>query len=106
MALYDGAVQVVERAEGEATVHPSTLMHAVTMMESSPPSPLLSLAQQSQLPIESNGYAADMGSGAATPSGKQSDGDCGGRHKTSAMMMRYSLIMFFGPAYSPRSSRA
>ena len=105
MALYDGAVQVVERAEGEATVHPSTLMHAVTMMESSPSLPLLSLAQQSQLPIESNGYA-DMGSGAATPSGKQSDGDFGGRHKTSAMMMRYSLIMFFGPAYSPRSSRA
>ena len=65
LALYDGAVQVVERAEGEATVHPSTLMHAVTMMESSSPSPLLSLAQQSQLPIESNGYA-DMGSGAAT----------------------------------------
>lgn len=32
IAIYDGAVRRVERREGEATVHPSSLMHAVSRM--------------------------------------------------------------------------
>ena len=32
LALCDGRVQAVERAEGEATIHPSTLLHGVSRM--------------------------------------------------------------------------
>ena len=34
LAVFDGAVQHLPRAEGEATVHASTLLHAVTCMTS------------------------------------------------------------------------
>jgi hypothetical protein len=32
VAIYDGAVRTIERCEGAATLHPSSLMHAVTRM--------------------------------------------------------------------------
>jgi len=34
LACYDGAIRLLSRAEGEATVHASTLLHGVTMMMS------------------------------------------------------------------------
>ena len=34
IALYDHAVRRVERREGDATIHPSSLMHAVSRMTS------------------------------------------------------------------------
>ena len=33
LALFEGAVHAIERDEGEATVHPSTLLHGVTRMQ-------------------------------------------------------------------------
>ena len=33
LALYDGEVRAIERLEGEATVHPSTLLHGVNRMQ-------------------------------------------------------------------------
>jgi hypothetical protein len=32
LALFDGQVRAVERAQGEATVHPATLLHGVGRM--------------------------------------------------------------------------
>ena len=34
IAIYDGEVRAIERREGEATLHPSSLMHAVSRMTS------------------------------------------------------------------------
>ena len=81
MALCDGVVRIIEREEGEATVHPSTLMHAVTMME--------------------RDHSRDEGENDDAGMLAQDDDRAAGQARAShglatSMMMRYSLIVFFG----------